>query len=366
MALPSFADLAAAVWPDSVDVDKADVRAWGLTVETALNALFAGHAMINGRVVASVDSNVLTVALKTAANADPSSSDPVYVDFRNATESSGLNAVLAITSAVSITVSAGALVGFSDGVNGRLWVVIFNDGGTARLGVFNAWGGSGVVHPLDESQLVSSTDEAGDGSADSAGVIYTDTAVTSKPFRIVGTLSWETALGTAGLWSAAPDVVALVGLGTKKPGDVVQVARDVDAAVATVTDQIPVDDTIPQQSTEGDELMSVAITPKSACNMLAIDANVAMALSAAGTMTAALFQDSTEDALAARHEDVSGADDTIVLALRHRMLAGTQSSTTLKLFAGPSTGTLTFNGSSGSRTMGGVNFSDLEVREIVA
>jgi len=366
MALPSFADLAAAVWPDSVDVDKADVRAWGLTVETGLNALFGGHAMINGRIVASVDSNVLTIALKTAANADPSASDPVYVDFRNATQSSGLNAVLAITAAVSITVSAGALVGFSDGVNGRLWVVLFNDGGTARLGVINCWGGSGTIYPLDESLLRSSTDEAGDGSADSAGVIYTDTAVTSKPFRIVGFLSWETALATAGLWSAAPNVVALVGPGTKKPGDLVQAVRDVDGAVATVTDAIPFDDTIPQQSSEGDELMSAAITPTSKCNMLAIDGSLALALSAAGALIAALFQDSTEDALVARHVDVGAANETMLVSIRHRMLAATSSATTFKAFAGPETGTLTFNGANAARTMGGVNLSDLEIREIVA
>lgn len=55
--------------------------------------------MLNGKIVASVASGDLTVAIKTLADADPSASDPVYVRVGNTVRS--------ITSALSVTCSAG-------------------------------------------------------------------------------------------------------------------------------------------------------------------------------------------------------------------------------------------------------------------
>lgn len=55
--------------------------------------------MINGKITTSVASNNLTVAIKTLAGADPSSSDPVYVRIGNTVRS--------ITSALSVTKNAG-------------------------------------------------------------------------------------------------------------------------------------------------------------------------------------------------------------------------------------------------------------------
>lgn len=55
--------------------------------------------MINGKIVSSVASNNLTVAIKTLANADPSANDPVYVRIGNTVRS--------ITAALSVTKNAG-------------------------------------------------------------------------------------------------------------------------------------------------------------------------------------------------------------------------------------------------------------------
>ena len=51
---------------------------------------------------------------------------------------------------------------------------------------------------------------------------------------------------------------------------------------------LPFDDTIPQ-ITEGDEFMTLAITPKSSSNKLKIDVIVNGASSASGDITIALF-----------------------------------------------------------------------------
>ena len=55
--------------------------------------------LINGKIVTSVASNNLTVAIKTLAGADPSASDVVYVRIGNSVRS--------ITSALSVTLNAG-------------------------------------------------------------------------------------------------------------------------------------------------------------------------------------------------------------------------------------------------------------------
>ncbi len=78
-----------------------------------------------------------------------------------------------------------------------------------------------------------------------------------------------------------------------------QVVSTITGAVATGATVLPVDDTIPQNN-EGDQYMSLAITPKSATSTLVIEVVCNGSSSAAGGnyISAALFQDSTANALA--------------------------------------------------------------------
>lgn len=136
------------------------------------------------------------------------------------------------------------------------------------------------------------------------------------------------------------------------------------SAVATGTTLLPYDDTIPQ-NTEGTEFMSQAITPKSATNTLIIEATIFLSNSATNSMTAALFQDSTANALAASSTYMFTATGAICLKLRHTMTAGTTSSTTFKVRAGgDAAGTITFNGSGGARRFGGITLSNIKVTEV--
>lgn len=151
-------------------------------------------------------------------------------------------------------------------------------------------------------------------------------------------------------------------------GTVVQVQSTQTGAVATGTTIIPFDDTIPQ-NTEGDQYMSLAITPKATTNKLKIDVVIVLASSlATNQMAAALFQDSTANALAAAiHSTPSSGGHPTVIKFTHYMTAGTISATTFKVRGGAGTAaTTTFNGSGGARLLGGVMASSITITEIAA
>lgn len=146
-------------------------------------------------------------------------------------------------------------------------------------------------------------------------------------------------------------------------GVAVQEVNTQTGAVATGTTLIPDDDTIPQ-NTEGDQVMTLSITPKSASNILFIQVTVQAAQSASGQMLAALFQDSTAGALAAAKFTSPAAGVMQLCTFTYKMAAGTTSSTTFKVrLGGITAGTLTFNGQAAARLLGGVIPSSITIKE---
>jgi hypothetical protein len=134
-------------------------------------------------------------------------------------------------------------------------------------------------------------------------------------------------------------------------------------AVATGTTLIPTDDTIPQ-NTEGDQYMSLAITPTNVNSTLEIDVVFVCALSSGANRGLALFQDATADALAAVAITAVGANTPSTTTFKHVMTAGTTASTTFKVRAGPAAAvTMTFNGNAGGRIYGGVMSSRITIKE---
>lgn len=153
-------------------------------------------------------------------------------------------------------------------------------------------------------------------------------------------------------------------LADKAPhSSIVQVVNTQTGAVATTTTVMPFDDTIPQ-ITEGGEFMTRSITPKSASNILKIDVLLNGSPSTVSYVTAALFQDSTANALAVgSHYEAAGTYCQV--AFTYFMTAGTTSSTTFKVRAGQHvSGTLTVNGDSGARRLAGILFSSITITEI--
>jgi len=182
--------------------------------------------------------------------------------------------------------------------------------------------------------------------------LMADDAVGVAELSATGTASANTVLRGDNTWSAA-------GL--------IQTVNTQTGAVATGTTTLPNDDTIPQK-TEGDEYMTLAITPTSATNILEIVAVWnGSSTSTGGILTQALFQDATAGALAASWSGVYASGATTQTVLHHRMVAGTTSATTFKIRAGaPAAGTTTFNGLAGVRVYGGVMSSSITIREITS
>jgi hypothetical protein len=328
-----------------------------------LATIAANGTMLNGTLTASVSSNALTVALKTRAGTDPSASDPVYILFRNATAATGDYTIITVTAASSIVVSSTSTLGTASGTAHRLYVVGFNDAGTFRMGIYNPYNTTGpTLAALDDGQLYSSTAEGGAGAADSAQVIYTGTAVSSKALRVLGYV--ESTQATAGTWATTPSKVHILRPGDKRTGDVVQKVYTFDSAAATGTTTIPDDDTIPQ-ITEGDQYLTRTITPTSTINQLIIEWGLSLANTAGVRLTIALFQDTTAGALAAIKHYLPANNVADFRTGMWAMLAGTTSLTTLRIRAGASVaGTTTFNGASGARLLGGAMASYLTVTEI--
>lgn len=195
--------------------------------------------------------------------------------------------------------------------------------------------------------LTSGVTIVGNGTQDIKKSTLTATVVKSTS----GTLS----AATAGTDYNAPTTT----------GTIRQVVNTQSGAVATGTTTIPTDDTIPQ-NTEGTEFMTLAVTPTSATNKLKIEVIINLAGSAGTHLTAALFQDSTANALAATSMPIVASGNSQMLVFTHYMTSGTTSATTFAVRAGGgSASTTTFNGWASARKFGGVLASSITITEIV-
>lgn len=334
----------------------------GVVAPLALNL-----PLINGYVDWSISANALTASIKTYSGDDPSATNPVYATFRDPTLTTSGYYVRSITAALSVTASSGSTLGTVSAQASRIRAVLMDDGGTVVLGLYNTWNDSTKsLKGLDEGVVYSSTAEGGAGAADSAHVIYTTAAKTSKAIREVAYV--DSTQTTAGTWAQALTNEVQITATTPKAGAEIQMVRSVDGAVATGTTTLPVDDTIPQ-NTEGDQYMSQAITPMAAANVLIIDHQGAYASSdaTASLMTCALFKDSTANALTCAIQARNAAANTLTsITLSYVQIAAAASSMTFKIRAGnTAAGTTTFNGSTGTRRFGGVFGSFMQVKEVM-
>jgi hypothetical protein len=318
---------------------------------------------------ATVAASVLTIAVTTKKGTAPTATDPVLLKFRNVDPTLGEYTVVALTSALSLDISAGSTLGTVSATAHRLYFGIANDAGTLRLFIYNplnAVAGPPVILDLvalHENILYSSTAEGGVGGADSALTLYSATAFTSKSVRVLGYV--ESTQATAGTWATTPSAKIILSPRSLQTGDVVQTLRTKTGEVATGTTVLPFDDTIPQ-ITEGVEFMTKSITPTSSINVLSIRHSGNYAHSAvASDPTCCLFRDAVANALVtvAGRLDIANANWLGIVS--HAMQAGTVSAITFRIRAGAGgAGTISFNGNAGSRDFGGTYASYLEVTEI--
>lgn len=131
------------------------------------------------------------------------------------------------------------------------------------------------------------------------------------------------------------------------------------------TTAIPYDDTIPQ-NTEGDQYLTVTITPKNSAHNLVIEVILYCSHTVASDeLIGALFKDSIVNALAATIVIFHSTNEKMkAIVLKYEMTAGTTSATTFNFRAGSSTGaTMYVNGTGAGRKFGGVLKSYMRVTE---
>ena len=134
-------------------------------------------------------------------------------------------------------------------------------------------------------------------------------------------------------------------------------------AVATGTTIIPYDNTIPQ-NTEGDQYMSLSITPKNVNSLLEIEVIFVGTSSGATNLIVALFQDSAANAIATVTIGIPAAAQAFTIPLKHTITVGTVAATTFKVRAGSGVaGTTTFNGAASAQLFGGVASSRITIKE---
>ena len=151
-----------------------------------------GLRFINLGFDAAVAANDLTVSLKTSSAANPASTDPVTILFRNTTVTTGQRTAVDFSAATSVVLPGGGSLGFANSESGKIHIWAVYDGTNKDIGVSR-------TSNHDES-AVHSTTTIGAGS-DATNVIYTTTGRTGAAITLIGVISIQ--YGTAAWTNAA-------------------------------------------------------------------------------------------------------------------------------------------------------------------
>lgn len=171
--------------------------------------------LTNGKLVESHASNAATFAIKTLAGADPSATDPVMAMMPDAS-------ILTITTALSLTIPSGAILGTFNNWPFRLWFGLVSNAGTPAL----------VVRQCSNQQNVSVYSVSGFAPdyttaispiANSSQVTYGAAAIsTAQPFRTFARADYNTGQPTAGSWTVSPSRLVMLSQNSLLPGAAIQ------------------------------------------------------------------------------------------------------------------------------------------------
>lgn len=186
---------------------------------TASSSADQSYELSNLSLTCSVGSSALTIALKDKSGADASASSVIKIGMRSSTLTAGTYNQRTVTAALSLVVSSGSTLGTLSASAHNLWVYAIDNSGTIELAI------SQTLFP--DNTVISTTAEGGAGAADSNNVLYSTTARSNVPFRLIGKLISTQA--TAGTWAAVPTTVSVGDFGTLAYGQQVS-ARYTSAA----------------------------------------------------------------------------------------------------------------------------------------
>lgn len=173
---------------------------------------------------------------------------------------------------------------------------------------------------------------------------------------------FDTSAGTAGQVYTSNGAGMLPTFQDLTTGVVLQIQSAVQTTLVSCSTALPDDNTIPQ-ITEGDEVITVSITPISASSTLLIMGNVWGTMPAAGQAAMALFVDATADALGTVGicNGSTRGNGTIFYVTS----SASTSTRTYRIRAGASASTFQVNGSAaGANEYGATSQSRITVIEI--
>jgi len=177
-----------------------------------------------------ITDKIQSVDATVAANALTVTISPTSLDFRSSTLTSGAVNTRTVSSAISCLVPSGATLGTINAVQSRIAILAIDNAGTVEAAVVNIAGGN----DLSETGVISTT--ALSTGSDSANVIYSTTARTNVPYRVVGYV--DSTQATAGTWATAPSTIQGYGgqaLATMSSLGYGQTWQDVTGSRATST-----------------------------------------------------------------------------------------------------------------------------------
>lgn len=201
---------------DYLNLQTAGVRASNITSQSSAAGLplvadgagaatFSNISTINsGEILnlslsTSVGSSLLNVNVLTAAAANATSSTPIRIGFRNATATAGTFTDRTVTAALTISsVAVGCTLGLKSAFNQYIYVWAIDNAGTVEL----ALSGSRC---FDEGSTYNTT--VINGSSTNALVLYSTTARTAVPIRLIGRLQSNQV--TSGTYATAMAEVSL-------------------------------------------------------------------------------------------------------------------------------------------------------------
>jgi len=180
----------------------------GVKFAVAASAPSSSYEISNLGLATSVSGNALTIALKQAdGSSNPSTgASAVKVGMRSSTLTSGLYNQRSATAATSLVISSGSTLGQASAAPADLFIYLIDNAGTLELAA------SGTLYP--EVGVISTTAEGGAGAADSNTTVYSTTARSNVPFRLIGRLT--NTQTTAGTWASAGTVLGVGDFGTLK------------------------------------------------------------------------------------------------------------------------------------------------------
>jgi hypothetical protein len=329
-----------------------------------------GFAFPNAKLFYSVSSGALTIDLKTADGNAISAANPIYGAFRASSSDGSLYEGRTIPSVVPVTVSNGSTLGDNGSSTPRkIWVTMFEDSGPVyRLAAINCRiPANNSIFSLVESIIASAVAEGGAGAADSAATFYAGTTITARPFRIVGSLTWETSAVIGGAW-VAPDLKQMLGIGVKTPGQLVQDWDSLDPAlIGGIASIIPLDNSLPLTS-EGTSYKTITLTPSSGANILELTALINCSPDSADTVVCTLNRTGDSNSLVAGAQHIA-AGALGQVSMRMRTLAGGLSGQNIVLRVGSNAGGgalgVTVNGIAGTSSLGTGLLSGHQVKEFV-